>query len=158
VTAGRVGAGGGGEAGGAGGFGGAGGGGGVGASGGGAGAADPMRGLRGVFAATLALEAVVVLLSLLVLAKFGAGATLLGVSVIGSLAVAMLVAAGLQHRPWGLALALALQLAMVACGLLVTVLGVLGVLFGLVWVGLLALRRGVARRIAAGEPPARRTP
>lgn len=121
-------------------------------------APDPMRGLRGVFAATLVLEAVVVLLSLLVLSKFGAGATALGVSVIIGLAVGMVVAAGLQRRPWGLGLALALQLAMVACGLLVPVLGLLGVLFGLVWVGLLLFRREVARRVAAGDLPGRRDP
>jgi len=114
---------------------------------------DPMRGLRGIFAATLALEAIVVLLSLLVLSKFGAGATALGVSVIVGLAVAMVVAAGLQRRSWGLGLALGLQAAMVVCGLLVPVLGVLGVVFGIVWVGLLLFRRDVARRMARGELP-----
>lgn len=127
------------------------------ADGGGAGAPlpDPMRGLRGVFAATLILEAIVVALSLLVLSKFGGGATAPGVTAILGLTVAMIVAAGLQRRAWGLGLALALQVAMVACGLLVPVLGVLGVLFGLVWVGLLLFRREVARRIAAGELPGR---
>lgn len=116
-------------------------------------APDPMRGLCGIFAATLALEAIVVLLSLLVLSKFGAGATAGGVSLILGLAVAMIVAAGLQRRPWGLGLAVGLQLVMIACGLLVPVLGVLGVIFGLVWAGLLLLRRDVARRLAAGELP-----
>lgn len=117
---------------------------------------DPMRGIRGVFAATLALEAVVVLLSLLVLSKFGAGATPVGVTVIVGLAVAMIVAAGLQRRPWGLGLALALQVAMIACGVLVPVLGALGVLFGLVWAVLLLFRREVARRMERGELPSRR--
>ena len=41
-----------------------------------------MKGLRGVFAATLVLEAIVVLLALLVLPKFGGGATPLGVGLI----------------------------------------------------------------------------
>lgn len=116
---------------------------------------DPMRGLRGIFAATLVLEAIVVALALLVLSKFGAGATALGVSVILGLAAAMVVAAGVQRRPWGLGLALGLQLAMIACGFLVPVLGVLGALFGLVWAGLLLFRRDVARRLAAGELPSR---
>lgn len=115
-----------------------------------------MRGLRGIFAATLALEAIVVALALLVLSKFGAGATAFGVSVILGLAAAMVVAAGLQRRAWGLWLALGLQLAMIACGFLVPVLGVLGVLFGLVWVGLLLFRREVVRRMAAGELPSQR--
>jgi hypothetical protein len=119
-------------------------------------APDPMKGLRGVFAATLTLEAIVVALSLLVLAKFGAGATALGVSVITALAVAMVVAAGLQRRPWGLRLALALQVVMIACGLLVPALGVMGVVFALVWGGLLLLRRDLAGKMARGELPAQR--
>jgi hypothetical protein len=112
-----------------------------------------MKGVRGVFAATLALESIVVLLALLVLAKFDAGATPLGVGVIVALAVGMIVAAGLQRRPWGLRLALALQLVMIACGLLVPALGVMGVVFALVWAGLLMLRREVAGRMARGELP-----
>ncbi|MGH3611971.1 MAG: DUF4233 domain-containing protein [Pseudonocardia sp.] len=127
-------------------------------------APDPMRGVRGVFAATLALEAIVVLLALLVLAKFappssagtaGTGATPLGVGVIVALAVAMIVAAGLQRRPWGLGLALALQVVMIACGLIVPALAITGVVFALVWGGLLLLRRDVAGRMARGELPGR---
>ncbi|MGE3284979.1 MAG: DUF4233 domain-containing protein [Pseudonocardia sp.] len=114
---------------------------------------DPMKGIRGVFAATLVLEAIVVLLSLLVLSKFGEGATAGGVTAIVGLALAMIVASGLQRRSWGLTLALALQVAMIACGVLVPVLGVLGVLFGLVWIGLLLFRREVARRMQRGELP-----
>ncbi|HET6259438.1 MAG TPA: DUF4233 domain-containing protein [Pseudonocardia sp.] len=116
-------------------------------------APDPMKGIRGVFAATLVLESIVVALALLVLSKFGAGATALGVTVIVVLAAAMVVAAGMQRRPWGLGLALALQVVMIACGLLVPVLGVLGVVFALVWGGLLLLRRDVAGRMARGELP-----
>jgi hypothetical protein len=114
---------------------------------------DPMKGLRGVFAATLTLEAIVVGLALLVLPKFGAGATPLGVAVIGALAVLMLVAAGLQRPPWGLGLALGLQVAVIACGLFVPALGVMGVVFAAVWGWLLYLRRNVARRMARGELP-----
>ena len=116
-------------------------------------APDPMKGLRGVFAATLTLEAIVVALALLVLSKFGAGATPLGVTVIAGLAVLMLVAAGLQRRPWGLRLALGLQVAMIACGLLVPALGVMGVVFALVWAGILLMRRDLAQKMARGELP-----
>ena len=114
---------------------------------------DPMKGVRGVFAATLVLEAIVVALALLVLPKFGEGATPLGVTVISLLAVAMIVAAGLQRRPWALGLALVLQVAMIACGLLVVALGVMGVVFALVWAGLLLLRRDVAQKMVRGELP-----
>ncbi|GAA5118611.1 DUF4233 domain-containing protein [Pseudonocardia adelaidensis] len=116
-------------------------------------APDPMKGLRGVYAATLTLEAIVVALSLLVLSKFGDGATAFGVTVICALAVAMVVAAGLQRRPWGLWLALGLQAVMIACGLLVPALGVMGVVFALVWGGILLLRRDLAGKMARGELP-----
>lgn len=116
-------------------------------------APDPMKGLRGVFAATLVLESIVVGLALLVLPKFGDGATPAGVAVIAALAAAMIVTAGLQRRPWGLGLAVGLQLAMIACGLLVPALGVMGVVFALVWGGLLLLRRDVAGRMERGELP-----
>jgi hypothetical protein len=117
---------------------------------------DPMKGLRGVYAATLILESIVVLLALLVLPKFGAGATPVGVAVIGGLAVVMIVAAFLQRRPWGLALALVLQVVTIACGFLVLALGVMGVVFALFFVGLLLLRRDVARKMARGELPSQR--
>ena len=116
-------------------------------------APDPMKGLRGVYAATLTLEAIVVALALLVLPKFGDGATPFGVTVISALAVAMIVAAGLQRRPWALGLALGLQAVMIACGLLVPALGVMGVVFALVWAGILLLRRDLAGKMARGELP-----
>jgi len=116
-------------------------------------APDPMKGLRGVYAATLTLEAIVVALSLLVLAKFGDGATPFGVAVISALAVVMVVAAGLQRRPWGLWLALGLQAVMIACGLLVPALGVMGVVFALVWGGILLMRRDLLGKMARGELP-----
>ena len=115
---------------------------------------DPTKGLRGVFAALLVLEAIVVGLALLVLPKFGTGATPLGIALIGGVAVAMVVASGLQRRPWGLGLAIALQVAVVACGLLVPALGLMGLVFAAVWGGILLMRRDVLRRMERGELPA----
>ena len=118
---------------------------------------DPMKGIRGVFAVVLVLEAIVVLLALLVFARFGSGPASVGVAVIVGLAVLMVVGAGLQRRPWGLGFALVLQLATIVAGfVLVTPLGVVGVVFVLVWAGLLLMRRDVARRMARGELPAQR--
>jgi hypothetical protein len=99
------------------------------------------------------LEAIVVALALLVLPKFGEGATPLGVTLIAGLAVAMVVAAGLQRRSWGLWLAIALQVAVIACGLLVPALAVMGGVFALVWAGILALRRDLLQKMARGELP-----
>lgn len=116
---------------------------------------DPLKGIRGIFAMTLILEAIVVGLAMLVLPKFGGAPSGVGFAVIGGLAVAMVLASGLQRRPWGLALALTLQAAMILAGfVLVPALGVMGIVFALVWGFLLWLRREVARRMAAGELPA----
>jgi Protein of unknown function (DUF4233) len=111
-------------------------------------APDPMKGLRGIFAATLVLEAVVVLLALLLPGVEGAAT-----GIIAGLAAMMVLAAGLQRRPWGLGLALALQVATIASGLLAPALGVMGLVFAAVWGFLLYLRRDVAGRLARGELP-----
>lgn len=118
---------------------------------------DPMKGVRGVFAATLVLEAIVVLLALLVFARFGTGPAPVGYAAIAVLGILMIVGSGLQRRPWGLAFALALQGVTVVAGFLLTVpLGVVGLVFALVWAGLLLLRRDVARKMVRGELPAQR--
>lgn len=119
-------------------------------------AVDPWKGFRGVMAATLILESIVVLLTLLVVTKIGDNGGPLGVGVVLALAAAMIVTTRLVRRPWALWLALALQLAMIACGVLVFALGVLGVIFGLVWFALLMMRRDVAARMARGELPGQR--
>jgi len=113
---------------------------------------DPWKGLRGVMAAILVLEAIVVLLALLAVVK-SSGSSGAGVGLVLGLAVALLLACGVQGRRWGLGLALVLQLVMIGCVFVVPALGVLGVVFALVWVYLLRLRREVARRMAAGQLP-----
>jgi Protein of unknown function (DUF4233) len=118
---------------------------------------DPLKGLRGVFAAVLLLESIVVALALLVLPKFGGGAGPVATSVVGGLAVLMLLAAFVQRRPWGLAVALVLQVALIVVGFLTTLgLGIMGLVFALVWIALLLMRRDVAGRMARGELPAQR--
>lgn len=114
---------------------------------------DPWKGFRGVMAATLILESIVVLLTLLVVTKIGDNGGPLGVGIVLALAVAMIVATRLVGRPWALWLALGLQVLMMACGVLVFALGVLGVIFGLVWFALLMMRRDVAAKMSRGELP-----
>lgn len=109
---------------------------------------DPWKGLRGVMAGTLILETIVVALALPVVAKLGGGVSGTAWWIIVGLAVAMLLAAFVQRRRWGLPLALALQLVMIACWPLVPTLGALGVIFALVWAYLLWLRRDLTRRFA----------
>ncbi len=110
---------------------------------------DPLQGLRGVLAGTLVMEAIVVGLALLVVDRLGGGAGgPAGWYTIG-LALAMMVAAGVQRRRWGLGLALTLQVAMVAGWFAHPALGGLGILFVLVWGYLLYVRWAVARRLQA---------
>lgn len=114
-------------------------------------APDPWQGLRGVLAGTLVLQSIVVALALLVVAKRGGGVTGAAGWTVGLLALAMLLAAFVQRRPWGLPLALGLQVAMVACWPLVPTLGALGLVFTAVWSYLLWLRHDLSRRLAARD-------
>jgi hypothetical protein len=119
---------------------------------------DPMKGFRGVAAGTLVLEAIVVLLALPVVAKLGDGiATWQGI-LVGVLAVLMIVASGTVGRTWGIGFALGLQVVMMAAGFAVLTLGILGLIFGLVWVYFLWLRRDITRRLAEGTLPSQQQP
>jgi hypothetical protein len=95
----------------------------------------------------------VVLLALPVVAKLGDGlATWQGI-LVGALALAMFLACGLAGRPWAVYLGLGLQVVLLACWFSVAALGIIGVIFGLVWAVLLWFRRDVAKRLAAGRLP-----
>ncbi|MFP5022205.1 DUF4233 domain-containing protein [Pseudonocardia phyllosphaerae] len=110
---------------------------------------DPMKGARGIFAATLIIEAIAVLLALLVV-----DGSPVGFGVVLALALAMIVLSGLQRRPWGLTAAVVLQVLLVVAGFVfVPALGILGIVFVVVWGVLLWMRREVARRMAAGTLP-----
>jgi predicted membrane protein len=117
---------------------------------------DPLRGFRGPVAATLVLEVVVVLLTLLVIGKVGdapGGAP--GIGLVLLVAGALLLLLRYAGRPWVAAVALALQAVLLVGGLLIGVLAILGVLFGSVWFALLLMRRDVARKLALGRLPGR---
>jgi hypothetical protein len=105
--------------------------------------------LRGILAGTLVMEAILVALALLVVGRFGGGPGGLAGWYTAGLAMAMLAAAFVQRRPWGLALGLGLQLAMVVGWFAHPALGVMGLLFLLVWAYLLYLRHEVIRHRAA---------
>jgi hypothetical protein len=107
---------------------------------------DPWRGLRGIFAGILVMEAIVVGLALLVVGRLGGGLGGPAGWYTAALAVAMVTAACVQRRSWGLGLALVLQLAMVAGWFAHPALGGLGLLFVAVWGYLLYVRWAVAWR------------
>ena len=104
-------------------------------------------------AGTLVLEAIVVALSLLVVAKLDGGlAGWVGV-VVGLVIVVLLATCALLRRPWAVHVVVVTQVALLACFPGSTGVGIIGVLFALIWGYLLWLRRDVARRMAAGLLP-----
>jgi uncharacterized protein DUF4233 len=112
---------------------------------------DPWKGLRGIMAGTLVLEFIAFLLALPVVWKLSGGVSSIGFGIVIALAVLMLVAGFVQRRPWGLGVALALQVVAIVCFLVHPAIGIMGLVFGLVWAYILHLRREVARRMRAGE-------
>jgi uncharacterized membrane protein len=114
---------------------------------------DPMKSFVGVMAATLILEVIVVLLAMPVLAKLGDGLATWQGLLVGALALALLLTCAFLRRPWGKWVAAGLQVVMIACWFAVVALGILGLVFGLVWTGLLWMRWDVARRMAEGRLP-----
>jgi uncharacterized protein DUF4233 len=104
---------------------------------------DPGAAVRGVGAGALAIEALVLLLAILPLAKLGGHRTGPAVGAAIGLAVLCAVLAGLLRHRWAWYAGIALQVVLLACGVLHVVLAVLGLLFGAVWGYVLSVRRKV---------------
>jgi hypothetical protein len=112
------------------------------------------RAVRGTLAAALCLEALTVLFVPRAIAPVsGVGLTGGRLAVVLALAGALIVAAGLQRRRTGIVLGSVLQLAVIATGVLVTAMYVLGLLFGGVWLYLLRVRRELTGGGGAGPTP-----
>lgn len=118
--------------------------------------ADPMRSFAGVAAATLLLEVIVVLLAIPVVNKLGSGMATWQGFLVGAVALALLATCAVLRRPWGLWVAAGLQVVLIACWVAAPALGILGLVFGLVWAVLLWMRWDVARRMAEGTLPSQR--
>jgi hypothetical protein len=114
---------------------------------------DPEKGLRGVMSATLILEAITVLLAIPVAANTGAGVSPVGIGIICLLAVALIGTCAIIARPYALQVIFGLQVAMIACWLITPSLGVMGIVFALVWSIILWFRSEFRRRLAAGTLP-----
>lgn len=104
---------------------------------------NPSRAMRGLGSATLAMEALVLLLAIQPLRMIQpeiTGPQL--IAVLSGAAVAILLT-GLLRKRWGWWLGSALQVALVGCGILHWTIGIVGVVFGLVWLYVLHVRRNV---------------
>jgi hypothetical protein len=109
----------------------------------GSGLRNPPAAVRGVGAGALAIEALVLLLAILPLAKLGGHRSGAAIGAAIGLAVVSAVLAGLLRHRWAWYAGIALQVVLLACGLLHVALAVLGLLFGAVWGYVLAVRRKV---------------
>jgi len=101
--------------------------------------------VRGIAAAVLVFEGMVVFFATLVALDLSDvdDATLWWTG--GILAVACVVAAGLLRRPWGYVVGSGLQVVVIAAGLLVPAMFLLGAVFAGLWFFALHLGRKVAR-------------
>ena len=116
-------------------------------------APDPMKGFRGVMAGALVIEAIVVALALLVVHRTGGGLASWKGLLVGAIVLVLILTCGLLRHKWAMYVVLGVQVVMLASFFAVVELGVLGLLFGLVWTYLFWLRRDVAKRMAEGRLP-----
>ncbi|MGY1820906.1 DUF4233 domain-containing protein [Geodermatophilus sp. SYSU D00079] len=127
-------------------------------------APDPVRAaraLRGAAAGVLVLEGIAVLFVPRGIAQSGPGLTGGRLTALLVLAVLLVLAAGVQRRAWGLVAATALQVPLLATGLLNSAMWFVAGAFLLIWLYLLQIRKellGSPFREPAprsgGDPPA----
>ncbi len=101
------------------------------------------RATRGVLAAVLALEALVTLLVPRALAFSGTGLGVTRTLLLVGLALAMVLAAGLLRRPWGIGFGSALQVVFLLTGVWLLAMLVIAAIFAAVWVRVLMLRHEI---------------
>jgi hypothetical protein len=116
-------------------------------------APDPWKSFRGVMAGTLILEAIVVLLALPVVSMVGGGLTGWSTAYLVGFAVLLVLMAGVQGRPYAIWLNLGVQLILVAGFVVYPAVGMVGLLFVVVWGILAYLRAEVLRRQRRGLLP-----
>ena len=121
-------------------------------------AGDPWKSFRGVMAGTLILEMITVLLALPVVGTAGGGLTAWSTSYLVGFAILLGLLAGVQGRPWAIWANLGVQLLLVAGFFIYPVIGVMGLLFGVVWGVIAYLRAEVLRRQRLGLLPGQQSP
>lgn len=119
---------------------------------------DPWKSFRGVMAGTLILEAIVVLLALPVVARIGGGLTAASGGYLVGFAVLLVLLCGLQGRSWAIWLNLAVQLVFIAGVVVHVAIGLIGVVFLVVWLVIAYLRAEVLRRQKRGLLPGQQQP
>ncbi len=116
-------------------------------------APDPWRSFGAVMAATLVLEAIVVLLAIPVVGAVGGGLTTVSLTYLIGLAALLVLLAGVQRRPWAVWVNLGAQVFVLAGFAVYPGVGVIGVLFTALWAVIAYFRAEVRRRQQNGRPP-----
>jgi hypothetical protein len=109
-------------------------------------------------AGTLVLEVIAVLLALPVVAMVGGGLTAGSTTYLLGFAGLLVVLAGMQRRPWAIWANLAVQAILVAGFFLHPAVGIMGVIFVVVWGVIAYLRAEVLRRQRLGLLPGQQVP
>lgn len=120
--------------------------------------ADPWKSFGAVMAATLLLEAIVVLLAIPVVGAVGGGLNPVSLGYLIGLAALLILLTGLQRRPWAIWVNLGVQAVLVAGFLIYPGVGFIGLLFAGVWLLIAYLRAEVRRRQQYGQPQGRPPP
>jgi hypothetical protein len=114
---------------------------------------DPWKSFRGVMAATLILEAIVVLLAIPVVGAVGGGLNGVSLSYLIGLAVLLILLCGVQGRPWAIWVNLGVQVIVLAGFAVYSGVGFIGVLFAGLWLLIAYFRAEVRRRQEHGQTP-----
>ncbi|GLW35480.1 DUF4233 domain-containing protein [Actinoplanes regularis] len=104
---------------------------------------NPEAAVRGLGAGTLVLEAIVLLLAIQPIRILGGDLGTWGITLVIVLAVMAAVLAGCMRRRWAWGAGTALQVLLLAGGLLHWSLAALGVIFGLAWAYAMYVRRSI---------------
>lgn len=110
---------------------------------------NPAAAVRGVGAGALVVEAVVLLLAIQPLRVLGVRLTGTAIALVIVLAVACVLLAGLLRYRWAWPAGLGIQVVLIGCGYFHASLAILGVLFALLWLYVLSVRRTVLGKKAA---------
>jgi Protein of unknown function (DUF4233) len=94
---------------------------------------NPAAAVRGLGSGTLILEAIVLLLAIQPIRIMGGDLSGYGIAAVITLAVLGIALSGMMKRPWAWGAGTALQVLLLAGGLLHWSLAVLGLIFGAAW-------------------------
>lgn len=114
--------------------------------------ADAKKAFRGPASAAMSMEILLLPLSLIIMDKLEGGLSAIKIAWVVVVTLGMIVAIARFSAPWGLPLALTLQVLVLLGWVVSPSLGVFGLVFCLVWLGMLWMRHEVLRRRARWAP------